>query len=116
MNDLKVAIFDEVRKSNIKYVNYSYDELNQLVFHHSTGLRLTYSGFLILKNIFTVYSFEMDAELTARHHIGMDKMSYPYYITAVRFILFSSMDASIIKLCGGVKGFLETSYQIDRTQ
>lgn len=114
MNPLKVAIFDEVRKTIPEFSNSTYDELNNSIFAHNNGLRLTFRGFLVLKNIFTAYSFEMDVTLTAKHYIGMDKMTYPFYMTSRRFILFSAMDASVIKLCGGVKGFLETSYQIDR--
>ena len=114
MVPLKVAIFNEVRKQHEKSANLSDEELNQIIFHHPTGLRLTYSGFLILKNIFTVYSFEMDTTLTAKHHIGMSVMEYPYYINPKRLILFSEMDAMVIKLQGGIKGFLETCFNLER--
>ena len=114
MVPLKVAIFEEVRKQHEKSANLSNEELNQLIFHHPNGLRLTYSGFLILKNIFTVYSFEMDLTLTAKHHIGMSVMEYPYYINPKRLILFSEMDAMVIKLQGGIKGFLETCFNLER--
>ena len=114
MIPLKVAIFNEVRKQHQKSANLSDDELNQIVFHHPNGLRLTFQGFLILKNIFTVYSFEMDTTLTAKHQIGMSVMEFPYYITSKRLILFSEMDAMVIKLQGGIKGFLETCFNLER--
>lgn len=114
MVPLKVAIFNEVRKQHEKSALLSDEELNQIIFHHPNGLRLTYSGFLILKNIFTVYSFEMDTTLTAKHHIGMSVMEYPYYINPKRLILFSEMDAMVIKLQGGIKGFLETCFNLER--
>jgi hypothetical protein len=114
MESLKVAIFREVRLHHEKSATMPDDELNQLIFHNAVGLRLTYSGYLILKNIFTVYSFEMSGSLKARHHIGMSKMEYPFYITTKRLILFSEMDAMMIKLHGGIEGFLETCFNIDR--
>ena len=114
MESLKIAIFNEVRKHHEKSATLSDDELNNLIFHNVSGLRLTFPGFLILKNIFTVYSFEMSESLKARHHIGMSKMEYPFYITSKRLILFSEMDAMMIKLHGGIEGFLETCFNIDR--
>jgi hypothetical protein len=114
MESLKIAIFKEVRQHHQKSTSLSDDELNNLIFHNVTGLRLTFPGFLILKNIFTVYSFEMSESLKARHHIGMSKMEYPFYITSKRLILFSEMDAMMIKLHGGIEGFLETCFNIDR--
>jgi len=116
MGSLKAAIFDEVRAHHEKSANHTDEQLNQLIFHHGSGLRLTFPGFLILKNIFTVYSFEMDCELKARHQIGMSKMEYPYYMTSKRLILFSEMDSMVIKLHGGIKGFLETCFNMDRDE
>lgn len=116
MSTLKENIFNTVRQHHEKSVNHTDDQLNQLMFQYSSGLRLTFPGFLILKNIFTVYSFEMDCELKSRHHIGMAKMEYPYYMTKKRLILFSEMDAMVIKLQGGVKGFLETCFNMDRDE
>ena len=113
MDELKTAIFAEIRKQHLKSANLSFSELNQIIFHHNSGLRLTFPGFLILKNIFTVYSFEMTVTLKARHHIGMSKMSYPYYMTSRRLILFSEMDSMVIKLCGGIEGFLETCFNME---
>jgi hypothetical protein len=75
---------------------------------------LAFPGFLILKNIFTVYSFEVPITLKAKHYIGMEKMEYPYFITAKRLVLFSAMDAMVIKIHGGIEGFLETCFNIDR--
>lgn len=114
MSSLKAAIFSEVRRHHEKSVNLTDDELNQKIFHTPTGLRLTFQGFLILKNIFTVYSFEMDTTLTAKHQIGLSVMEYPYYINPKRLILFSEMDAMVIKLQGGIKGFLETCFNLER--
>ncbi len=114
MVPIKVAIFSEIRKQNKKFANVDDDELNQTLFVNASGLRLTFPGFLILKNIFTVYSFDMDITITAKHQIGMASMMFPYYINPKRLILFSEMDAVVIKLQGGVKGFLETCFNTSR--
>lgn len=116
MDSLKIAIFNQVREHHDKSKTLSDEELSQLIFHHSSGLRLSFTGFVILKNIFTVYSFEIDCELKSRHFIGMSKMEFPYYMTKRRLILFSEMDSMVIKLHGGIKGFLETCFNIDRNE
>ena len=116
MVPLKVAIFNEVRNKHEKSAALSNDQLDQLIFRNPSSRRLNFQGFMILKNIFTVYSFEMDITLTARHQIGMDKMEYPYYVTSRRLILFSQMDAMVIKLHGGIKGFLENCFTHSREE
>ena len=113
MIPLKIAIFEEVRVYHEKSANFTNEQLNQIVFHHPAMLRLTFQGFLILKNIFTVYSFEMDVSLTTKHQIGMATLSYPYYMTSRRLILFSEMDSMVVKLCGGIKQFLENQYNTE---
>lgn len=114
MIPLKVAIFNEVRRQHSKFANSTDDELNQIIFHYPTSLRLSFRGFLVLKNIFTVYSFEMDMSLTAKHQIGMSTLTYPYYINPKRLILFSEMDALVVKLQGGIKPFLENQFNLER--
>jgi hypothetical protein len=116
MESLKTAIFREVRQNHEPSSSLNDSELNSLIFYNVTGPRLTFPGFLILKNIFTAYSFEMTTTLKARHHIGMSKMEYPFYINSRRLILFSEMDAMMIKLHGGIEGFLETCFNIDRPE
>lgn len=115
MENLKTAIFSEVRKHHKQAEGLTDDELNCRIFHNGSSLRLTFGGFLILKNIFTVYSFEMPPNAKVKHHIGMSKMEYPYYITSKRFILFSETDAMLIKLHGSVEGFLENYFNVDNT-
>lgn len=114
MTPLKIAIFNEVRRNHEKAATLNDEQLNKLLFHHKDGLRLSYSGFIIVKNIFTVYSFEIPETIVSRHQAGMAKMEYPYFFTKRRLMLFSEMDAMTIKLSGGVEQFLENCYQIDR--
>lgn len=116
MTTLKQAIFNEVRTHVEKLKDLSNDDLNARIFHHVSGLRLTFHGFLVLKNIFTVYSFELDVKMKAKHHIGLEKMEYPYYLSTKRLVLFSETDAMVIKLHGGLSGFLENCFNIDRDQ
>lgn len=113
MNPLKVAIFKEVRSNHENSRDLSDDELNKLLFHHTDGLRLSYTGFLVLKNIFTVYSFEIPSTLKSKHRFGLSKLEFPYFFTANRLILFSEMDSVMVALVGGIEGFLETCSKID---
>ena len=107
MTPLKEAIFSEIRKSIDEYHLMDNDNMNKLLFHHPDGQRLSLTGFRAVKKIFTAYSFEMPETLKSRHQRGMAKMEYPYFFTPTRLILFSEMDAAVIKLAGGVEQFLE---------
>ncbi len=113
MPPLKIAIFEEVRKHHGEASELSDDQLNKLLFHHPDGLRLSLKGFVVIKSIFTAYSFGIPETMKSRHNYGMSKMEYPYFLTQKRLILFSEMDAMVIKLHGGIEGFLETCSQID---
>lgn len=106
MDSLKKSIFSEIRKNNIDLISLTDEMMNQLIFHHPDGLRLSLAGFRIIKKIFTAYSFELPI-IKSKHNFGLGKMTYPYYLTSKRLILFSEMDAMTIKLTGGVKQFLE---------
>jgi hypothetical protein len=113
MSPLKKAIFAEVRKIHEDYQILDDDEVNKLVFHHPDGLRLSLTGFVIIKKIFTAYSFELPSTIKSRHHFGMSKMEYPYFLTSKRLVLFSEMDAAVIKIHGGIEGFLEIYSKIE---
>ena len=114
MSPLKNAIFVEVRNNHEKANDLSDDQLNKLLFHHPDGLRLSLTGFIIIKSIFTAYSFGLPDTIKSRHQRGMSKMEYPYFFTPTRLILFSEMDAMVVKLAGGIEPFLETCSQLDR--
>lgn len=113
MIPLKSAIFTEVRKTIDESATLDDEQLNRLLFHQPNGLRLSLKGFLVIKSIFTAYSFAIPETLKTRHQRGMSKMEYPYYFTAKRLILFSEMDAMVVKLHGGIEGFLETCSHLD---
>ena len=108
MNPLKRAIFVEVKNKHEEANQLTDEQLNNLLFHHPDGLRLSLKGFLVIKNLFTAYSFEIPSTIKSKHQRSLGKMEYPYFFTRKRLILFSEMDAMVIKLHGGVQGFLET--------
>lgn len=116
MSSLKQVIYTEIRNKHKKSTELSDDQLNKLLFHHSDGLRLSFSGFVIIKSIFTAYSFKMPDTLKSRHQRGMSKIEYPYYFTRSRLVLFSEMDATIVKLAGGIEPFLETCSKLGRDE
>jgi dGTP triphosphohydrolase len=115
MTPLKKAIFVEVRKTHPESNSLDDIQLNKLLFHHPDGLRLSLKGFLVVKHIFTAYSFEMPETIKSKHQRSMAKLEYPYYFTKSnsRLILFSEMDAMVIKLHGGVQSFLEAFCYVD---
>lgn len=107
---IKTKIFEEIKRHHEKSKNLTNEQLEKIVFYHHNGLRLTFSGFLIMKGIFTTYSFEIKSELKTKHYIGMSKMVFPYYVSEKRLILFSELDAMTIKLYGGIEKFLENEF------
>jgi hypothetical protein len=107
MNPLKIAIFGEVKNKHEEAQPLTDEQLNHLLFHHPDGLRLSLKGFLVIKSLFTAYSFEIPDTIKSRHQRSLGKMEYPYFFTQKRLILFSEMDAMVVKLHGGVQGFLE---------
>lgn len=113
-NSLKNAILREVRAKVPETMTMDDNALTLWLFRQNSSLRLTFKGFIILKKMFTAYSFGIDGELKSRHLAGMSIMEYPYYITDSRLILFSETDAMVIKLAGGVLNFLETCSQVEK--
>ena len=113
MSTLKIVLFDEVRKFKPELDSNDNTTLNKLLFHNPSSMRLSLTGFVICKSIFTAYSFEVTTNIVSKHKIALAKLEFPYYFTAKRLILFSEMDATMVKLHGGVKDFLESCIQLD---
>ena len=107
MSPLKKTIFDEIRKIDKELNLLNDDELNKVVFYHPANLRLSSEGYYIIRRIFTAYSFEIPVTIKTKHQIGMSKLQFPYYFTKRRLILFSEVDAMVVKLQGGIEKFLE---------
>jgi len=111
MEPLRQAIISEVIKKTPELEKFTVDQLNQDFFLPSSH-RLTYYGLQCVKNVFTPYSFDIGADLhlKSKHYIALSNtMTYPYYLSQNKLILFSEMDAMVIKLCGNVKIFLDRS-------
>jgi hypothetical protein len=104
---LKKLIFEEIRKIHEESSNLDDSELNKLFFHTPDSLRLSLSGFVIVKNIFKVYSFTIPENIKSKHYKSLSKFEYPYFLTSKKLILFSELDATCITLQGGVENFLE---------
>lgn len=113
MHPIKIPLFEELRKSRPEFVEIKDEGLNKLLFQNPSGLRLSLTGFVACKAIFTAYSFEMSMNIVARHRMALSKLEFPYYFTAKRLILFSEMDAMMVKLHGGVESFLESCTQFE---
>jgi len=107
MTQLKKVIFDEVKKQQPDLQILDDDDLNKLIFHHPDGLRLSLVGYKIIRKIFTAYPFEIPNTIRSRHQTNLGKMEYPYYFTSKKIIVFSEMDATMIKIHGGIQSFLE---------
>lgn len=114
LTSLKIAIFDELRKHDTNFCKFTNDEINKLLFRSPANLRLSLSGFVAIKKVFTAYSFEVPIEMKTRHRIGMSRMEFPYFLTVKRLVLFSEMDAMVVKMYGGIEGFLETCSRLDK--
>ena len=111
MTPLKKAIFNEVRRTDSAMIQQTDDELNKLMFRHEDSYRLLLSGFIIIKKIFTAYSYDVPITLKTKHYMGLAVMDYPYFITPKRLVLFSEDDALMIALHGGLQGFLENCFK-----
>lgn len=113
MHSIKIPLFNEIRKQEPKFSEITDDGLNKLLFQNPSGLRLSLTGFVACKAIFTAYSFGMSMSIVSRHRMALSKLEFPYYFTSKRLILFSEMDAMMVKLHGGVEGFLESCSQFE---
>jgi hypothetical protein len=112
MNSRKIIIFGEVRKEFPDLAKLDDEQLNNFLFHHPDGLRLSTVGYRVIKKIFTPYGFELPNTIKSRHQFGLGQMTAPYYLTSKRLVLFSDMDAMVVKLHGGIQGFLEICSQL----
>jgi hypothetical protein len=106
MEELKKLIFAEIKKDCV-FVGHTDEQLDEQMFVMRGNLRLSFSGFIMLKKIFTAHSFEILKPLKAKHMMALSTLEYPYYHTPKRLILFSTSDSLILKLSGGTEQFLD---------
>ena len=103
---IKELVFNQVRLYDTTYKDLTFDQLSSLFFQNSTTMRLTFTGFTVLRKIFTVYSFDLPANILTKHRMAFSTFAYPYYYTARRLMLFSSTDAVSIHLAGSIETYL----------
>jgi hypothetical protein len=112
MQPLKLAIIEEVKKSKRKFSDRDVATLNAEFFLQENTLRLSYYGYINIKDVFTPYPFELDYTIRPKHLIGLAKvMKYPYYLSRMKLVLFSDSDAIMISLYGDVRIFLENGLE-----
>jgi len=110
--DLKHVVFEEIRSSKEKFKDFTDENLNVLLFYNGSGLRLTYAGFLTLKDVFDTYIFEHNNNFKGKDILTISRtMKFPYYLSEKRMALFSGDDATMVKLCGSIENFLKTQYK-----
>ncbi len=115
MSPIKIKIIHEIKAQRVDPLlpTMTDDEINSVLFHNPATLRLSLHGLVALSKIFTPYKFELPANLKSRQRIALSKFEYPYFLSTRRLVVFSEMDAVMIRLHGGVDTFLDNCYQID---
>lgn len=79
--------------------------------YQKKGLRLTTLGYRLMRHDFISYEYAIDAgvRVTAGNIIQLDRgMSWPYYITQDKLVLFSEDDSVIFKLVGGFRNWIQS--------
>lgn len=95
------SLFQDIRKFEETYFNFSDSELNRLIFKSVNSNRLSKNGFIILEKVYQNYTFKIEDELLPKEFLQIQKfVSIPYYLTRKRLVLFSSKDAFFLSLHG----------------
>jgi len=106
MNSVATKITNEIIKYNS--INCKAEKLAPVIFFRPGTVRLTYKGYVILKKIYTEYSFPKD-ELTSKQLIALYRNSaYPYYIGSRKLSLFDGEDAFAVKMYGSIEEWLDS--------
>ena len=107
--EFKRSLVEELVKVTPTLQTKELPEVNTLVFRNADILRLTYTGYVIMRGQFAAYSFEIARPMKSRSLAALSKLSYPYFIAGKRLVVFSEMDAAMITLAGDVETFLENN-------
>ena len=105
----RVPLLRELIAACSELSNLTVEEANTAVFRSSESPRLSYFGFLAMRTQFPAYSFEISNPMKVKNLIALGKLSYPYYFTGKRLVVFSESDATMITLTGSVELFLENN-------
>lgn len=107
--EIKDILIAELMRADDSLKSKTVNDAMTVVFRHADTLRLTYTGYIIMRTQFTAYSFEIGKPMMAKHLMALSRLSYPYFITQKRLVLFSEMDATVVTLSGSVETFLENN-------
>lgn len=107
---IKLSVANELKKEVDALSGSSIEEICSYVFRSNETLRLSTIGASYMRKVFSYHVFEIDRrKLKTKHLIALSSsMEYPYYITNFECIVFSSGDALMITLCGGLDKFIES--------
>lgn len=108
---LKSKIFDLLRTEYKDFAEVDDFRLNTIIFHHPSGLRLSNAGFVAVRKLFHNYRFDIPENMKSRCNQALDKLEYPYYFVMKKIYVFSELDATMIKLSGGIDSFLDSQSQ-----
>ena len=65
------------------------------------GLRLTYTGLLVLRKHYTCYKYSNNDRISNQALLVLDKeMQWPYYVSSSQVVFFSENDAAWFRLNG----------------
>lgn len=112
MNKIRERIIDEIYEHN-KH-KFERKEVADIIFLRPDTIRLRYQGFMLLKRLFSVYSFPIDVTGNKPTLVAKDlmylhrEMKFPYYISKTEIHLFSEKDAFVIKLYGDIRTWLNS--------
>lgn len=103
VTDNKRVIIEFLRCNDDSLNGLNISQVELKLFKMPDYLRLTTSGFKLLSKHFKIYEYKFkdDDKFDSKHLISLVRiLSYPYYLTHKRLVIFSEKDAFIINLHG----------------
>ena len=105
----RLQIAKELRLKAAGYDLLSDEQFATLIFRAHSTLRLSDQGLLILSRFYKEYEFRTNTLISIRGLILLSKeLTIPYYLSELKFVVFSEEVAMMIALCGGVDMYLKT--------
>ena len=109
---LKEFIFNEILESSDVDTD---EELDHKIFQSPSSLRLRWSGFVVLRKVYTYEEFPLDENLTGRELMTLKNyVQWPYFLPTNHssLYLFTIKQSFVLKLQGSdVKRWLAEIYQ-----
>ena len=105
MDDLICKILDDIANNSRASINK--DELKTAVFFRPPSIRLTYTGYVILRKLYDEHTFPL-VNISNQDLINLYRHShYPYYIGGTKIAIFDGEEAFAIILQGGMREWLD---------